>query len=334
MRSKNLVRILKIIFTRKANITVLIVLMVLCVSVQVKYVYTGLSADGSNAVLRYKSDISKLPNERQDQHTSCISTQGNEEFSQLIESLNKTCSGIACSKLYKRLLRAANVSENIAEKAYSVSLHSKKVLFTMINGNYLELAYSWFCNTKYFGIHKSLVVVTTDRKAYISIQKDWPDITPVLIDHEDMEGDQEYSRVGYLNIMVKRTLIILAVLMSDVELFLVEMDSVWFSNAVDAVQVNINVDMLVNPVVPGIYNGGLLYVVPTNKSKVLWMKLSAMMIDLSKVLENCNRSHQVPESDNDQVYFSQLVMKRHVQFCLVQMTYANNLFNLSIIKCP
>jgi len=136
----------------------------------------------------------------------------------------------------------------------------------------------------------------------------------VLIDHEDMEGDQEYSRVGYLNIMVKRTLIILAVLMSDVELFLIEMDSVWFYNAVNAVQLDSNVDMYVNPIQPGIYSGGLLYIIPTTKSKVLWMKLSAMMIDLIETLKNCKRSHLVSESDNDQVYVSQLVKERYVTF--------------------
>lgn len=244
--------------------------------------------------------------------TCDISTRKKKEISRGAQEfeLPINCSQSLCSDWYKRICVAENVSEIVTKEAKRLSGKSQPVLFTMINDKYLELAYSWFCNTKPLGLHASLLVVTTDTNSFFKIRKDWPEITVVLDQDQNLEGNQDYSHVGYVKIMVRRTLTLLSLVMSNVEFMLVEMDSVWFRNAFNEIKVENNTDMLLNPFMKNMYSGGLFYVIPSARSKIFWIKLSAMMVDLKQRLKNCKENQAISQSENDQTYLSQLVNER------------------------
>ena len=204
--------------------------------------------------------------------------------------------------------------DDLVSVAKRVSKHSGTVLVTMINDAYLSFTYSWLCNTKEMGIHKSVLVITTNESSKKTLSRDWPDISVVFMDMKGSKGDQEYSHAGYVQIMVKRTEMLLAILMADIEILLFEVDCLWFTDPTPKLKAEKGFDILVNPVAnrKNVYAGGFLYLFATEKAKVLWRRLTEMMVDLGRKLDKMAESKYISEADNDQQYLSRLIIKRWV----------------------
>ncbi|XP_060568854.1 uncharacterized protein LOC132727402 [Ruditapes philippinarum] len=210
---------------------------------------------------------------------------------------------------------------DVVTVARRISLYNNTVLVSVVNDAYLPFAYSWLCNTKHMNIHKSVLVITTDNESKMKLNKDWPEVSVFHITLDIPKGDQEYSHVGYVKIMIRRTEIILSLLKAKIDLLLLEFDYVWFTNPIYGFQRQAGVDMLVNPVSNtggSVFNGGLLYMFATERTQALWTMLTAMMKTLEQSLKNKSDKMAISEGDNDQTYLSKLIRER----------YANITYNL------
>jgi len=166
------------------------------------------------------------------------------------------------------------------------------------------------------GIHKSVLIITTDESSKRNLIRDWPEISVVSMDMKGSKGDQEYSHAGYVQIMVKRTEMLLAILMADIEIFLFEVDCLWFTDPTPKLKAEKGFDILVNPVAgrEKVYAGGFLYLFTTEKAEGLWRRLTEMMVDLGRKLDKMAESKYISEADNDQQYLSRLINERWVHF--------------------
>ena len=207
---------------------------------------------------------------------------------------------------------AGHDDNDLVSVARRVSLHSGTVLVTMINDAYLSFTYSWLCNTKDMGIHKSVLIITTDESSKRNLTRDWPEVSVVSMDMKGSKGDQKYSHAGYVKIMVKRTEMLLAILMADIEILLFEMDCLWFTNPTPKLKAETGLDILVNPVakVYKTYAGGFFYLFPTKKAKGLLRRLTEMMVDLGRKLDKMADRKPISDADNDQRYLSRLINER------------------------
>jgi len=202
--------------------------------------------------------------------------------------------------------------EDIITVAKRVASHNRTVLVTMVNDAYLSFTYSWLCNTKDMDVHKSVLIITTDQASKTRLERDWPEISVVAMKMNNSGGDQVYSHAGYVKIMVTRTEMLLSILMADIEIFLFEVDCLWFANPTPKLQKYTNVDILVNPVsgTNNVYAGGFLYLFTTSKAKALWKKVTEMMVNLGERLSAMDNNQSISEGDNDQQYLSRLLNEK------------------------
>lgn len=197
--------------------------------------------------------------------------------------------------------------------AKRISGYNRTVLVTMVNDAYLKFTYSWLCNTKNMGIHKSVLIITTDQVSKENLTRDWPEISVVAMNMK-LQGDQTYSKVGYVKIMIKRTEMILSLLMANIEVFLFEVDCLWLSNPVPDLQKMTGYDVLVNPVARtnnSVFAGGFLWLYVTDKAKALWKKLTEEMIALGERISKKADTAAVSEGENDQQFFSRLIREKY-----------------------
>ncbi|XP_045186447.1 uncharacterized protein LOC123544431 [Mercenaria mercenaria] len=72
--------------------------------------------------------------------------------------------------------------------------------------------------------------------------------------------------------------------------------------------------MLVNPVSGTggtIFNGGLLYLFATDRTKTLWTKLTEMMWKLEREIKERPDNKTISEGKNDQIFLSTLICERY-----------------------
>ncbi|XP_053390571.1 uncharacterized protein LOC128553444 [Mercenaria mercenaria] len=216
-----------------------------------------------------------------------------------------------------------DINNEVLNLARKITSFNKTVLVSVINDAYLPFAYSWLCNTKDMDIHKSVLVITTDNESKIKLNRDWPDVSVFHLRLQIPKGDQKYSHVGYVKIMIRRTEIILSLLQADIDMLLLEFDYVWFSNPIPGLQKRSGVDMLVNPVSNTggtIFNGGLLYLFATNRTKALWSKLTEMMRKLERDIKDKPDNKSISEGYNDQTFLSQLIRARYANITTQLLT--------------
>lgn len=201
----------------------------------------------------------------------------------------------------------------VMEVAKAIGAKHKTILVSVINDGFIPFVFSWLCNTKDMNIHTSVLVITTDMQTVKVLRRDWPNVNAVAIELNVPSGNQKYSRVGYVKIMVKRAEILLEILKTGVNFMLTEFDYVWFENAVPKIETMTGADILKNPVSKfnnRISNGGLIYTFATKKSIKLWEELVNMMKKTWVKIEKMANDQEVPESENDQIFFSKLIRER------------------------
>lgn len=200
---------------------------------------------------------------------------------------------------------------DVVSVAKKISSNKRTVLVTMINDAYLSFTYSWLCNTKEMGIHSSVLFITTDKTSKERLAKDWPEVSAVYMDTGPINGHQVYSQVGYVKIMIKRTEMLLSILLANIEIFLFEVDCLWLANPVPDLQKITGFDLLVNPVSDrDVFAGGFIWLYATNNTKTLWKKLTEEMLALGSRIEHKPSSQAISEAENDQNFFSNLVNQR------------------------
>ncbi|KAK3600225.1 hypothetical protein CHS0354_003023 [Potamilus streckersoni] len=216
---------------------------------------------------------------------------------------------------YKELLNKTSpeyIDNEVVRVALKINNQYKPVLITMINDVYLPFTYSWLCNTKDMNIHKSVLIITTDKGSKEKLNKFWPEVNVVALDLDEMKGNQVYSRAGYVRLMIRRTEILMTLLNAGVEMFLFEVDCLWLTNVIPTLHADSGYDLLVNPVAErkNTYAGGFLYMWPTNKTIELWKELTKRMLSLGEKIKKFPGNKYVVESENDQIYFSALVTEK------------------------
>ncbi|XP_045186477.2 uncharacterized protein LOC123544468 [Mercenaria mercenaria] len=226
----------------------------------------------------------------------------------------------------KNSVHGSTYSDNnneVLTLARKVSSYNKTVLVSVVNDAYLLFAYSWLCNTRAMGVHKSVLVITTDNESKIKLNRDWPEVSVFHLKLDIPKGDQEYSHVGYVKIMIRRTEIILSLLLANIDLLLLEFDYVWLSNPIPGLQRRSGVDMLVNPVSNTggtIFNGGLLYLFATNRTIAFWTKLTEMMLKLERDIKEKPDKNAISEGQNDQIFLSKLIRERYANITTELLT--------------
>ena len=210
-------------------------------------------------------------------------------------------------------LASLNVSTPTLSAAIEHSRGGREALLvTLVNDAFLPFTLSWLCNTRDMGIHSQVLFITGDSESTQRIKGSWPEVGAVQIDGVH-PGDQEYSRVGYVELMVRRSEILLQILEKNIPIFLFEVDCLWISNPLSNLMSYRNVDIVVNAVSQrtNVIAGGFLYLHPTEASKNLWRALTVQLNKLGMKIRNSPKNAKVSESDNDQVYLSNLVFSNY-----------------------
>lgn len=191
-------------------------------------------------------------------------------------------------------------------------MNVKPLLVTLINGAYLQFALSWLCNTEHMGIHKQVLIISTDLDTKDTIKKQWPDINVVAISGMPLNGDQSYSHAGYVRLTNFRAHVLLELLLINQEVFLFEVDALWIKNPVPVLSSTKNADILANPVSerPGLTAIGFLYLFPTNPTILTWKELNRRLYELDKKIKSMPAGKLISEGDNDQIYVSGIINKR------------------------
>ncbi|XP_067648679.1 uncharacterized protein [Haliotis asinina] len=189
------------------------------------------------------------------------------------------------------------------------------VLITIINDAYLPFTHSWLCNTKYMGIHKQVLIIVTDKPTRDTLTWMWPDIHVALMPGgQEFSGDQNYSHVGYVRLMIRRTEVILDLLKDQVEVLLFEVDCLWLANPIPECQREIKgFDLLATKVSnsPGILGGGFLYMIPNSRVVNLWGMMTQKLMNLEQKILKMDPTEPLPEGDNDQIYLSRLISRKY-----------------------
>ncbi|KAL3857726.1 hypothetical protein ACJMK2_012376 [Sinanodonta woodiana] len=240
---------------------------------------------------------------------------------------HETSLSVVSELRFKELINKTSleyVDNDIVHVALKINKLYKPVLITMINDVYLPFTYSWLCNTKDMNIHKSVIIITTDKTSKENLNKFWPEVNVVALDLEEMKGDQVYSRAGYIRLMIRRTELLLTLLNAGVEMFLFEVDCLWLTNVIPTLQAHSGYDLLVNPVAErkNTYAGGFLYMWPTKNTVELWKELTKRMLNLGDRIKKFPGNKYVVESENDQMYFSALITEKYadIKFKVLPLT--------------
>lgn len=186
------------------------------------------------------------------------------------------------------------------------------LLVTLVNDAFLPFTFSWLCNTQGMGIHSQVLFITGDSESALKINQKWPEVTAIQIDGVH-SGNQEYSHVGYVEMMVRRSEILLQILERNIPIFLFEVDCIWITNPLNSIQSYSNVDIVVSAVSTesNVVAGGFLYLHPTEFSKKLWRALTEQLKQLGLKIRNSAAGNLVSEGDNDQQYLSKLVFSKY-----------------------
>uniref|UniRef100_A0A0R3RHL1 Nucleotid_trans domain-containing protein n=1 Tax=Elaeophora elaphi TaxID=1147741 RepID=A0A0R3RHL1_9BILA len=112
-------------------------------------------------------------------------------------------------------------------------VHSKSddfLLFTLINGAYLNLTLNWLCNVAPFrtSIHRKTLIVSLDAEACKVIQKNWKEVKCLHIKvHDDYNSPLSWGRQNYINLLTLRSQLLLILAQLELPYILFETDAVW-----------------------------------------------------------------------------------------------------------
>ncbi|CAH1778912.1 unnamed protein product, partial [Owenia fusiformis] len=101
------------------------------------------------------------------------------------------------------------------------------VAVTLVNEAYLEMTYSWLCNTVNMNVHEQVLIIATEEMTLKKLRRDWPNVTSVF--HTIATTDvTEHAK--YVWKLFNRALLAHSLLRNNVHILLFEVDAVWFSS--------------------------------------------------------------------------------------------------------
>lgn len=105
----------------------------------------------------------------------------------------------------------------------------KVLLVILVNDVFLLFIFSWLCNIQGMGIYNQVLFIIGDSESVMKINQKWLEVIVIQIDGVYL-GNQEYSYVGYVELMVRRLEIFLEILEKNILIFLFEVDCIWIIN--------------------------------------------------------------------------------------------------------
>ena len=79
-----------------------------------------------------------------------------------------------------------------------------------------------------------VLIIATSQHTKHCLQRTSPDLNIAVIPiGESLQTDQDFSQVGYIRIMIRRTQIMSALLQNGIETLLFECDFLWIKNPLD-----------------------------------------------------------------------------------------------------
>ncbi|KAL3994723.1 Nucleotide-diphospho-sugar transferase family protein [Acanthocheilonema viteae] len=178
--------------------------------------------------------------------------------------------------------------ENFEREARLV--HSKSndfLLFTLINGAYLNLTLNWLCNVAPFrtSIHRKTLIVSLDAEACKMIQKNWKEVKCMYFKvRGDYNSPLSWGRQNYINLLTLRSQLLLILAQLELPYILFETDAVWLRDPMEFFQNQTLIDDA-DIIIPtkGYPDHGLTYafdpmiVYPSNASLMLMRELNLQL---------------------------------------------------------
>ena len=159
-----------------------------------------------------------------------------------------------------------------------------------------------------------VLIIATSQHTKHCLQRTSPDLNIAVIPiGESLQTDQDFSQVGYIRIMIRRTQIMSALLQNGIETLLFECDFLWIKNPLEvfnSYRSKYDIVFIGNYKLPNTINGGFIYMFPTKKTKAVLSELNNMMQNLGETIKNDRIWKLQSPFENDQFYLSKLVNDR------------------------
>ena len=206
--------------------------------------------------------------------------------------------------------------EDLVLVASAIAKEKGMVLFTIINNGYIDLAFSWLCNTAVIGdIHQRVLFMATDVSTGQRLHQQWPTVHVVSLNDSRYDGALSFGRAGYLRLMVQRTQIIQRMLQSNVRLLLFEVDFVWLANPLPTILSQSDQEhsdiVAIREIGTPQTCGCFFLLNPTPVTKALWTRLTEQMDELSKTIANKSKDANMMRLKNDQDSLTALINTKY-----------------------
>ncbi|XP_060558079.1 uncharacterized protein LOC132718402 [Ruditapes philippinarum] len=155
----------------------------------------------------------------------------------------------------------------LAKDVLSSAPDPKILLLAFVHEDNAVFANNWLCNTQVMDIHSSLIIVTYGSESKEFLSKKWPRVTLY-----PLEPDTPEANLRGLPLTIKKLQIIYVLLNAGVNVLLLDVESVWFSNPVPGFKAG-DKDMMVNMASTFQTNTGFIVLFATQKNKHFWGSL-------------------------------------------------------------
>ena len=206
--------------------------------------------------------------------------------------------------------------EDLVLVASAITKEKGVVLFTIINNGYIDLAFSWLCNTAVIDdIHQRVIFLATDVSTGQRLHQQWPAVHVVSLKDTRYDGALSFGRAGYLRLMVQRTQIIQRLLQSNVRLLLFEVDFVWLANPLPTIlsqSDQAHSDIVAIREIGTPQTCGCFFLLnPTPVTKALWTRLTEQMDEVSQAAANKSKDANMMRLKNDQDSLTTLINTKY-----------------------
>ena len=200
---------------------------------------------------------------------------------------------------------------DIFATASKMDVREVPVLMTFLEDDSLDFANNWLCNVEDYGLYQNVIMISASEKVKQELTRLWPTVHVFSIEKE-MSPYQDRERHLRCNKFLARA--VLTVLEAELKVLLFRVDSVWLQDPIVLLQSIINNKRDVNLILAGFSERSsdldtgfaLLKAVP--EVMALWNQYIVMIDEILKRIVQPNVN--IPESENERNYFSQLVRRR------------------------
>lgn len=200
---------------------------------------------------------------------------------------------------------------DIFTAASRMDIREVPVLMTFLADDSLDFANNWLCNVGDYGLYQNVIMLTASEKMKQELTKRWPSIHVFAVEKEMAKYEDRERRLQFNKFWARA---VLAVLEAEMKMLLFRVESVWLQDPIVLFQSIINNRKEVNLVVAGFskrssdLDAGFAFLKATPEVIALWNQYIVMMDEMLKRVAQPNVN--IPETENEKNYFSQLVRQR------------------------